>query len=155
MLERPEGAIGALREFEHQRVGERAVGVHEIEELPEEGRVDQRRGADIAEQADVAALELQAARHLHAAEQQQVVDLRHQADAFGVFDEIAGRDDVAFLGAQARQRFVVAHLALRQRDDRLQIEIDAVGVDRLADQIDDGVAAERAEAARRRPRRFR
>ena len=57
----------------------------------------QRRGADIAEQADVAALELQAARHLHAAEQQQVVDLRHQADAFGVFDEIGGGDDVALL----------------------------------------------------------
>ena len=56
-------------------------------------------------------------------------------------------DDVALLGAQPRQRLVVAHLALRQRDDRLQIKIDAVGVDRLADQVDDALAAQAAEAA--------
>ncbi len=35
--------------------------------------------------------------------------------------------------AEARKRLVVAHLALRQRDDRLQIEVDAVLRDRLAD----------------------
>jgi hypothetical protein len=131
----------------HQRRPQRTVGIHEIEELPEVRRIAQRRCADIAEHADVAALQLQAARHLHAAKQQQVVDLRHQADAFGVIDEVAGRDDVAFLGAQARQRLVVAHLALRQRDDWLQIKIDAVGVDRLADQFDDALAAHIAEAA--------
>ena len=148
MFERSEIAISGLREFEHQRVAERAIGFHEIEQLLEAGRVGQRRGADIAEYPDVAALHLQAARDLHAAEHQLIVDLRHQADGFGIFDEVAGRNDVAFLGAQPRQRLVVAHLALRQRDDRLQIKIDTIGVDRLADQLADALAAQAPEAAR-------
>ena len=44
-------------------------------------------------------------------------------------DEIGGQQHVAGLGAQPRHRLVVAHLALRQRHDRLQIEVDAIGVD--------------------------
>ena len=40
-----------------------------------------------------------------------------------------------------RQRLVEAHLALRQRDDRLQIKIDAVVVGGLGDQFADGLAA--------------
>ncbi len=90
-------------------------------------------------------------------EYQKVVDLRHQADGFGKVDEFAGRDDVAFFGAQARHCFVVAHLALRQRDDRLQIKVDAVGVGGPPDQIADAFTAHalEAHAATRRRRRFR
>ena len=63
----------------------------------------------------------------------EIVDLRHQADAFGDVDEIDGRKNVAVSASAAATRLVVAHLALRQRDDRLQVEIDAVIVDRLGD----------------------
>ena len=48
-------------------------------------------------------------------------------------DEIGGRKDVALLRAQPRHRLVVAHLALRQCHDRLQVEVDAVGIDGRAD----------------------
>ncbi len=66
-----------------------------------------------------------------------------------IVDEIAGGDDVALFAAQARQRLIVAHFALRQRDDRLQIKIDAVGIDRLVDQRDDVVAAQTARSGGR------
>ena len=101
VLDRAESAIGLLRELEHQRGCERAIGIHEIEELPEHHRIGESRGADIAEQADVAALQQQAARHLHAAEHRKIVDLRHQADAFGDVDEIDGRNDVAIFACAA------------------------------------------------------
>ncbi len=59
----------------------------------------------------------------------------------------AGRHHVALLGAQARQRLVIAHLALRQRDDRLQIKIDAVAVDGRGDRRAHAFAADGAEHA--------
>ena len=65
-----------------------------------------------------------------------------------MLDEIGSRNDVAILGAKAGDRLVEAHLALRQRDDRLQVEIDAVGVDRAGDQLVDAVARQSHEAAR-------
>ena len=49
-------------------------------------------------------------------------------------DEIGGRHDFALLRAQPRHRLVVADLALRQRHDRLQVEVDAVGVDGAANE---------------------
>ncbi len=134
MLDRTHGAHRALREFEHQRRGDRAVGIHELEELGKIGGVRQRRSRDIAEQPDVPVLEQQPAHHLHAAEDHEVVDLRHQAGAFGLRNERSRVHHLAALVAQPRYRLVVAHLALRQRDDRLQIEIDTIGVDGLPDQ---------------------
>ena len=47
----------------------------------------------------------------------------------GRIEEIVRHQQRAVVGAQPRQRLVVAHLALRQRDDRLEIEIDPVGLD--------------------------
>ena len=96
---------------------------------------------DVAEQADLAVLELKAAHHLHAAEQQQLVDLRHQPAGFGGVEELGRLQHGAIGGAQPGERLVVADLALRQRDDRLQIEIDAAGIDRVADGLDHFVAA--------------
>ena len=98
-------------------------------------------GDDIAEQSDLAIFQQQPAQHLHAAEQHQVVDLRHQAGGFGMARKSAGRMSVPCVGAQPGHRFVIAHLALRQRQDRLQIEIDAIGIDRFADDGDDLLAA--------------
>ena len=40
---------------------------------------------------------------------------------------------VAGFGAQTGHRLVVAHLPLRQRHDRLQIEVDAIGIDSASD----------------------
>ena len=49
---------------------------------------------------------------------------------------LGGHDDRAVLVAQARQRFIIAQLALRQADDRLQIEIDAIFFQRRADGLE-------------------
>ena len=88
---------------------------------------------EIAEQADVAVLEQQPPHHLHAAEHHQIVDLRHQSAAFRQRHEVGREQHLAGLGAQPRHRLVVADLALRQRHDRLQIEVDAIGIDGAAD----------------------
>ena len=133
VLDRAGAAQAALREFEHQRGRDGAVGVEEFEQLREHRGVGQRRARKIAEHADLAVLEQQPAHHLHAAEHHQIVDLRHQAAGFGLGDEVGRQHHVAALGAQPRHRLVVAHLALRQRHDRLQIEVDAIGLDGAAD----------------------
>ena len=129
-----------LLEFQHQRRRQRPVGVHELQDLREQLRVVQRGRGDIAEQADVAVLELEPAHHLHAAEQQHVVDPRHQPAGLGRVEEFGRLQHGAVLGPQPGERLVVADLALRQRHDRLQIEIDAVGLDRGADDLDHLVA---------------
>ena len=54
---------------------------------------------------------------------------RHQPAGVGAVEEVGRSVDLAVVGAQPRQRLVVAHLALRQRDDRLEIEVDPVGLD--------------------------
>ena len=124
----------ALGEFEHERRRDRAIGVEEVEQLLEYRGVGQGRFREIAEQADLAVLEQQPPHHLHAAEHHQIVDLRHQAGAFAPCGmKSAAGSDLAGLGAQPRHRLVVADLALRQRHDRLQIEVDAVGVDGAPD----------------------
>ena len=55
---------------------------------------------------------------------------------------------------QTRQRFIEAYLALRQRHHRLQIQIHAVGVDRLADHRHHVCGFERLEAAGRSRKGF-
>ena len=57
----------------------------------------------------------------------------HQPARLGVAEEIVGREQRAVVRAQPHQRLVVAHLALRQRDDRLQEQVDAIGFDRARD----------------------
>ena len=54
-------------------------------------------------------------------------------------------DDRPVFGAQARQRLVEAQFALRQADDRLQIEIDAVFLQRGADGFEQIGFAQRVE----------
>ena len=105
----------------------------------------QRRGGKIAEQADVAVLEQQTTHHLHASQHRQVVEFRQQRTGFGIGQEIRRGDDFAVAGVEPRHRLIVAHLALRQGHDRLQIEIDPLRFDGAADQADDGVAVEPAE----------
>ena len=95
-FQRPHGAQRALPHFQHERRGERAVGVHELQDFRKQLRIVQRGCGDVAEQADLAVLELQAAHHLHAAEQQQLVDPRHQPAGFGRFEEIRRLQHVAF-----------------------------------------------------------
>ncbi len=147
VLDRAEIADRGLPELEHQVWRERAVGVHEIDELLEiNGSFSV--AADIAEQPDLAVLQLQAPHHLHAAEQQQIVDLRHQAGGFGILDEIGGRNDVAGFGPQPRHRLVEAHLALRQRHNRLQVKIDPAGIDCAGNQLLDALAGQPGEPAR-------
>ena len=81
-----------------------------------------------------------------------------RAEFLGMGQEVARQDERAVLGAQPRHRFVIADLALRQRHDRLQIEIDAIVVDRaLQDRCDlvGALALERSgggQIARRRRR---
>ena len=145
MLDRAEIAVRLLLEFEHQRAGKNAVGIHEVEELLEHHRVIERGGTEIAEQPDVAALQQQTAHHLHAAEHRKIVDLRHQADAFGDIDKIDGRNDVAGIGAQARHRLVVPHLALRQSHDGLQVQVDTVVGGRLRKQVRETLSRQSAE----------
>ena len=83
-------------------------------------RVRERRGRHVAEQADLAVLGREPPHHLHAAEHHQIVDRRHQPAASAWLEEIVRREQRAVVVAQPRQRLVVAHLALRQRDDRLE-----------------------------------
>ena len=133
-------AIGALREFEHQRRRDRAVGVEEIEELRENPAIGQRRRAtdcrtgrcrDSSEQAGAPPARSGTAPGCRSSASGRPLSAMARKSAAG--------DDLAVLGAQPRHRLVVAHLALRQRHDRLQVEIDAVGVGRLADRGDDAL----------------
>ena len=124
----PMRANGALGELEHQRRRDRAIGVDQFEQLRKPG-ISQGRAGEIAEQADVAVLEQQPAHHLHATEHRQgrrasasASPLRHKAG-----NPPPRRPRRVRL--EPRHRFVIAHLALRQRHDRLQVEIDPLGLD--------------------------
>ena len=123
-----------------------AIGVHEFENL-RKAEIGQGRRRKIAEQADVAVLQQQPAHHLHAAQHREIVELRHQRAGFGISEEIGRPATNSPLSAlQPRHRFVIAHLALRQRHDRLQIEIDLAGLDGAADRCNDAVAVEAGES---------
>jgi hypothetical protein len=123
----------ALPQFQQERRRERPVGVHELQnfrELPSDRSASMRR---LLQNRPISRfLSWQAAHHLHAAEQQKLVDLRHQPPASAARGNSRAQHG-AIRGAEPRERLVVADLALRQRDDRLQIEIDAAGIDRVAD----------------------
>ena len=72
---------GALRELEHQRRRQLDVLRHQLDEVAEEAAVGQRVGRDVEEEADIGVALADAPQGLDAAEQQQVVDRRHQAVA--------------------------------------------------------------------------
>ena len=127
--------------------GEIAVVAQEFEKLREEFRIGQRVLRDVAEHRDVAGLLRQAAHELDAAKEQQIVDDRHEAGGCGDLDVLRRHDDAAVGRAQTRQRFVEAHLALRQADDRLKVEIDAVLFERAADELEHRGFGERARDA--------
>ena len=125
---------------------------HIVQELGEEFLVGQGVAGNVAEDADVAALLGQAAHDLHAAEQQQIVDHAHQARLAGDLHILGRHDDLAVLVAQARQRFVIAQLALRQADDGLQIKIDAIFFQGRADGFQQlALFAQGVEIGRSRP----
>ena len=107
--------------------------MHVFEELREELLVRERIAGDVAEDRDLFGLHRQAADDLHAAEQEQVVHHAHQPRGGSHFHVLRRHDHRAVFGAQARQRFVIAQLALRQADDGLQVEIDAVFFQRGTD----------------------
>ena len=90
-----------LREFQHQRRRERPVGVHELQICGKNSASFSVAAGDVAEQADLAVLERQPAHHLHAAEQQQLVDPRHQAAALGQLEEL-GRQQLAPSAVRSR-----------------------------------------------------
>jgi hypothetical protein len=69
--------------------------------------------------------------------------------------EAGGLDHGVVGQPHAGERFVIAHLALGQRDDRLEIEFDAAGLDRLPHHGLDlilGLSAERSVPDRNRAR---
>ncbi|MFT3809480.1 MAG: hypothetical protein QM698_06130 [Micropepsaceae bacterium] len=135
LLARPHRVIGALRQLEDDLVDEVAMRPHEIDELGKELRVVQRGERDIAEDADIALAGGEAADELHRTEQQQIVDRRHQPRLFGDGQILRRHDGAPVGGAQTRQRFVEFQLALRQADDRLHMQIDAVVDQRALDDI--------------------
>ncbi len=98
MLDRPHGAHRALREFEHQRRRDGAIGFHEFEKFRKPD-IGQRRAGHIAEQTDVAVLQQKPPHHLHAAQRRKMVELRHQRAGFGIGQEIGGGDQIAVVGA--------------------------------------------------------
>src|SRR5512137_167280 len=100
--------------------------MHEFQELREELGIRQRVARYIAEHTDVALLLGEAAYDLHAAKKQKIVDDRHESGRRGDLDILRRHDDRAVFGAQARQGLIEAQLALRQADDRLEIKINAV-----------------------------
>ena len=72
---------------------------------------------------------------------------------FGLRHEVGRQQHLAGLGAQPRHRLVVADLALRQRHDRLQIEVDAVGIDGAADRREPFLVGGWSATRRRSPAR--
>ena len=154
MLERSHGANGALRELEHQRRarwrdwrrGTRAIAGNSASVSVDAG--------EIAEQADIAVLEQ--SRRTTCTQRNT-----ERPSSFGI-SEPASRTGgnrrprrPRRSRLQPRHRLVVADLALRQRHDRLQIEIDAVGLDGGAQERDDGFPVEAGERCDRVPGRDR
>src|SRR6202040_371648 len=64
----------------------------------------------------------------------------------GIRQKVRGGDDLAVTGIEPGHRFVIAHLALRQRHDRLQVEIDPLAVDGAGHCGDDGVLIKASES---------
>jgi hypothetical protein len=124
-----------LADLEDQRRGQVAVGAQEVVELREEVFVGEARRRDVAEDADPALLLRQPAHDLHAAEQQEVVDGGDQARRLGDRQVFRRHDHPARGVAQPRVALVIGRAPLRQADHRLQVEVDAVVGQRLADDL--------------------
>ena len=125
-LGRAQLAERRLLEFEHERGRQRAIGFEEIQALREGGGIAERRRGDVAEHPDVLVAHHQPAQHLHASQHHHVIDPPDQPGGFRDRDEIVGGEHLILVVAQPRHRLVEAHLALRQRHHRLQIDIDPV-----------------------------
>ena len=101
------------------------------------GGIAQRRRRHVAEHADILVAHHQPAQHLHTAQHHGMIDPSDQACALGDADKIVGGQNLVLVVAQPRHRLVVAHLALRQRHHRLQIDIEPVLLDRIPDGADE------------------
>jgi hypothetical protein len=110
----------------------------------EELRIFERVLGDVAEHRDIAGPLCQPAHDLDAAEEQQIVDHRHEPGGCCDLDVLRRHDDAAIGRAQARQGFVEAHFPLRHTDDGLKIKVDAVLLERAADELEHRGIGERA-----------
>ena len=114
----------------------------EIGEVVEELGIAQRRRRNVAVEGRIVVPLLAAPDQLHTSEQQHVVDGAYQSGAFGNVDILARTDDIAVGIANARVALVEALAALRQADDRLQVDVDAVETQGLADDLEDMLLVE-------------
>ena len=126
------GEVG-LAKLEDQVRRQLGVVFEEVDEVAEEVLVGQGVRRDVAEEAEVLALALDLAHHLDAAEELHVVDGGDQAGLLGDRDVLFGEQLGAVVGRQAGEALVEAPLALRQADDRLNRQVDAVVAQGLAD----------------------
>src|SRR5690242_7965951 len=110
--------------------------MHEFEKSGEKCAVVQGVAGDVAENTDVALFLREAAHDLHRTGQQENVDNGHQAGRRSELDVLRRHDHRSVFSAQSRQRLVETQCALRQADDRLQIEIDAAVFQRVADGLE-------------------
>ncbi len=149
---RAEAAQRALLDLQHKGRRQRTVGIEEVEAAAEHLGVAQGDARDVAEQADVLVAHQKPAQHLHAAQQDGLVDPRHRAGFFRDLDEVGRGDDVVVAIADPRHCLIVAHLALRQRDHRLQMQVDAIGIDRVLDRSDNARVIDGGDRLRRRNR---
>ena len=133
--------VGA--QFEDHGAREVAVLGHEFEEEREQGRVFEGGRGNVAEDADAAVALGEAADDLHAAEYQEVVHRAHQVGAAGGVQEIGWQDQRAIGAAQAREALIEGDAALRQRHDRLQVQVDTAGLQRFAYVAQQGVFEDR------------
>ncbi len=103
----------------------------------EEGGILQRPVGDVAEEAAFRHWSAMAADMLHQAEQGHIVDGADQPFFFRDADIVIRGNQQAGLGADARQAFVMDHPALRQGDDGLHHDFDAVVAQPLAHDLQD------------------
>ena len=118
-----------LLEFEHEGRRQRPIGLEEVEALREIDGIAERRRRDVAEHADVLVAHHQSPQHLDTTQHHHVIDLADQPAGFGGGDEIVGGENLVLVVAQPRHRLVEAHLALRQRHHRLQVDIEPAFLD--------------------------
>ena len=96
----------------------------------------QRRSRQIAEQSDFAVLHEKPADDLNTAENDEVIELRHEPAALSLRHKLGFVHSLAGRAAQARHGLIETDLASRQGHDRLQVEIDTICVDGVADGLE-------------------
>ncbi|MFO1408778.1 MAG: hypothetical protein U1F06_00130 [Steroidobacteraceae bacterium] len=120
-----------LGELELQRRRRHAAEAQRVVDMGEEGVVQQLLHRDV-DRDRAGALAHQAAR-LHAgAAQHPVAEARHLAALLGQRDELRRRHLAELRVVPAQQCLERTHAAALQVDDRLEVQLEAVGVDRLA-----------------------